>query len=47
MKWKNEANERDRGCRGGGLVVSVLAFYTDNPSSNPADAYRFFCKIYA
>ena len=29
----------------GGQVVSVLAFYSDNPSSNPADTYRFFCKI--
>ena len=24
--------------RGGGLVVSVLAFYSDYPSSNPADS---------
>ena len=31
--------------RGGGQVVSVLAFYSDNPSLNPADAYSFFCKI--
>ena len=23
--------------RGGGLVVSVLTFYSDDPSSNPAD----------
>ena len=22
---------------GGGLVVNVLAFYSDNPSSNPGD----------
>ena len=27
--------------RGGGQVVSVLAFYSDDPSSNPADAYVF------
>ena len=27
--------------RGGGQVVSVLAFYSDDPSSNPADAYIF------
>ena len=26
--------------RGGGQVVSVLAFFYDDPSSNPADAYR-------
>ena len=30
---------------GGGLVVSMLAFYSDDPSSNPADAYIFFCKM--
>ena len=31
--------------RGGGQVVSVLAFYSDDPSSNPADAYGFFCAF--
>ena len=31
--------------RGGGQVVSVLAFYSDKSSSNPAKAYSFFCKI--
>ena len=31
--------------RGGGQVVSVLAFYSNDPSSNPADAYSFFCRI--
>ena len=31
---------------GGGQVVSMLAIYSDNPSSNPTDAYSFFCKIY-
>ena len=31
--------------RGGGQVVSVLAFYSDYQSSNPAEAYIFFCKI--
>ena len=33
------------GASGGGQVVSMLAFYSDNPSSNPAEAYSFFCKI--
>ena len=28
--------------RGGGQVVSVLAFYSDDPSSNPAEAYSLF-----
>ena len=32
------------GC-GGDQVVSVLAFRPYDPSSNPAEAYSFFCKI--
>ena len=31
--------------RGGGQVVSVLAFYSNNPNSNPADVYSFIWKI--
>ena len=31
--------------RGGGQVVSMLAFYSNDLSSNPAEAYSFFCKI--
>ena len=27
--------------RGGGQVVSVLAFYSDDPSSNHAEVYNF------
>ena len=27
--------------RGGGQVASVLAFYSNNPSSNPAEVYSF------
>ena len=30
---------------GGGQVVSVLAFYSDDPSSNPAEAYSFCVKF--
>ena len=31
--------------RGGGcLVVSLLAFYSDDPSSIPTEAHSFFCK---
>ena len=33
------------GGRGGGEVVSMLAFYSDDPSSNPADAYSFSVKF--
>ena len=29
----------------GNQVVSVLAFYSDDPSSNPAEAYSFSVKI--
>ena len=28
--------------RDGGQVVSVLSFYSDDPSTNPAEAYSFF-----
>ena len=31
--------------RGGGQVVSVLAFYSDNLSLNPTDAYSLFSKF--
>ena len=31
--------------RGGGQVVSVLSFYSDDPSSNPAEAYIFTVKF--
>ena len=27
------------------VVVSMLAFYSYNPSSNRAEAYSFFCNI--
>ena len=30
--------------RSGGQVVSVLTFYSDNPSSNPTEAFSFFSK---
>ena len=30
-----------QGCGGGGLVVSVLAFYSNDPSSNPAGYLNF------
>ena len=31
--------------RGGGLVVSVLAFYSDDPSLNPTEVYNFSVKL--
>ena len=31
---------------GGGRVVSVLVFYSDNPSSNPAEDDNFSVKLY-
>ena len=30
--------------RGGGLVVNILAFYSDYPSSNPAGYLNFLYK---
>ena len=30
--------------RGSGQVVSVLTFYSDDPSSNPAEVYNFSVK---
>ena len=30
---------------GGGQVVGILAFYSDDLSSNPADAYSFSIKF--
>ena len=43
-KMKRDRTRQNKGC-GGGLVVSVLAFYSDDPSSIPAEIYNFFCKI--
>ena len=31
--------------RDGGQVVSMLAFYSKNPNSNPADAYSFSVRF--
>ena len=53
-KIVNFANEKERlfklltnnwSSRGGGQVVSVITFNSDDPSLNPAEAYSFFCKI--
>ena len=30
--------------RGGGQMVRVLAFYSDNPSSNPSEDFKFSIK---
>ena len=38
------SNNRSKG-RSGGQVVSVLAFYSDDLSSNPADAHSFSVKF--
>ena len=29
---------------GGGHVVSLLAYYSDDPSSNPADVYNLYLE---
>ena len=36
-KFPNPKSKKPK-VRGGGQVVSVLAFYSDDPSSNPAEA---------
>ena len=30
----------------GGQVVSLLAFYSDDPSPNPAEVYSFYSKLF-
>ena len=35
---------KDKSAEHVGLVVNVLAFYSDNPSSNPAEVYSFSLK---
>ena len=30
--------------RGGSLMISILAFYSDDPSSNPAEAYCVYSE---
>ena len=40
----NLKNKPKKG-RGGGQVVSMLAFYSDDPSSNPADVPSFYEKF--
>ena len=32
--------------RGGDQVVSMLAFYSDNSSSNPDEVYNFVVKLF-
>ena len=39
----NSSNNLGHG--GGGPVVSVLAFSSVNPSSNPDETHSFVCKI--
>ena len=43
-KGRKSEGKGNKGC-GGGLVVSVLAFYSDDPSSIPAEVYNFSVKL--
>ena len=45
MSLKYPLRLRVFGRGGGGKVVSVLAFYSDNPSSNPAEVEKFSVKL--
>ena len=42
--WSTFKVQLKRG-RSGGQVVSVLAFYSDKPSSNPAEVNNCFVKV--
>ena len=42
--WSTFKVQLKRG-RSGGQVVSVLAFYSDKPSSNPAEVNNCFVKL--
>ena len=44
-RWQRVGIQKLKLGRGGDQVVSVHAFYSDDPSSNPADAYSFSVKI--
>ena len=35
----------DKDLYGGGQVVSIFTFYSNDSSSNPAEAFSFFCNI--
>ena len=43
LSLHNPSSVEGRG-GGGGLVVSVLVFYSDNPSSIPAEVYNLLKK---
>ena len=40
-----EAKLKTNNLKGAAVVVSVLAFYSNDPSSNPADVYSYFVQI--
>ena len=44
QRWKKSKISKAMVGRRGGQVVSVVAFYSDDPSSNPAEDINF-CKI--
>ena len=45
FRGQTEKKDQENLGRGGGQVVSMLAFYSDNPSSNPAEVYNFSVKL--
>ena len=45
LRPTSERNKKMKTGCGGGQVVSVLAFYSDDPSSNRAGIYNFSVKI--
>ena len=44
-KYCGLETQTEKGRGDGGQVVSVLAFYTNDPSSNPSEAHSFSVKF--
>ena len=46
--WAQRPGPKSQAClgRGSGIMVSVLAFYSDDPSSILAAGYRIFCTVF-
>ena len=42
-EWKSVKKARYLEVHCGGLVVSVLSVYSNDPSLNPAEVYNFYC----
>ena len=43
LEWRMAPKLKER--RGKGIAVNVLALYSIDPNSNPAQVYRFYVKV--